>query len=174
MIRRFLPLAAGLLASGLGFWVTLNWIPGFIMSRAMDQMESRGAAANSVTHVPPVTEASRTVVRPSPDILYSICPYDLSQGPLLIQARWPRSGGYASISLYDSRTNNIFTLSDRDTGRAPVIWLDQPGAAPVPDGAIAVRSPTETGLVLYRRIVEDPSMVPAANAERRSFMCDGQ
>ncbi|SDM39011.1 DUF1254 domain-containing protein [Maricaulis salignorans] len=174
MMRRLVPLAAALLAAVLGFWITLNWIPGFIMSRAMEQVESGGAAINSATHAPPVTEASRNVVRPSPDILYSICPFDLSHGPLLIQARWPRNGGYASISLYDSRTNNIFTLSDRDAGRAPAIWLDRPGTAPVPDGATAVSSPTQTGLVLYRQIVEDPSRIPAANAERRSFRCDAQ
>lgn len=174
MMRWSLPVAAALLAGLLGFWLTLNWIPGFIMSRAMDRIENSGAVINSVTHVPPVTEASRNVVRPSPDILYSVCAFDLSEGPLLIQARWPRSGSYASISLYDSRTNNIFTLSDRDADRAPAIWLDRSGAATVPAGAIAVQSPTETGLVLYRSIAEDISMIPAADAERRSFRCDPQ
>lgn len=173
-MRRVLPLAAALLAGLLGFWFTLNWIPGFIMSRAIEQMETSGAVVNTALHAPPVTEASRNVVRPSPDILYSICPYDLSRGPLLIQARWPRGGMYASISVYDSRTNNIFTLSDRDAIRAPAIWLDRSGAGTVPAGAIAVQSPTQTGLVLYRRIIGNPSMTPAANAERRSFMCDAQ
>ncbi|MGK0266180.1 MAG: putative membrane protein [Maricaulis sp.] len=174
MMRWSLPAAAAVIAGLLGFWFTLNWIPGFIMTRAMDRMESGGAAVNAVMHAPPVTETSRNVVRPSPDILYSVCPFDLSLGPLLIQARWPRSGSYASISLYDSRTNNIFTLSDRDTERAPAIWLDLPDRAAVPAGAISVQSPTETGLVLYRRIVEDPSTIPVADAERRSFMCDAQ
>lgn len=174
MMRLALPIAAALLAGLLGFWFTLNWIPGFIMTRAIERMESGGAAVNAATHAAPITEASRNVVRPSPDILYSICPFDLSQGPLLIQAQWPSSGGYASISLYDSRTNNIFTLSDRDTSRAPAIWLDRPGVEAVPAGTIPVQSPTLTGLVLYRRIVEDPSMVPAADAERRSFMCEAQ
>tara|TARA_R110000868_G_scaffold26220_1_gene101250 strand:+ start:19952 stop:20473 length:522 start_codon:yes stop_codon:yes gene_type:complete len=173
-MRRLIPLTAALLAAMLGFWFTLNWIPGFIMTRAMEQMENGGASTNSVMHAPPVTEGSRNVVRPSPDILYSICPFDLSNGPLLIQARWPRSGSYASISLYDSRTNNIFTLSDRDAGRAPAIWLDRPGADAVPDGAISVSSPTQTGLILFRQIVEDPSMIAAADAERRSFRCDAQ
>ncbi|WP_339744281.1 DUF1254 domain-containing protein [uncultured Maricaulis sp.] len=174
MMRRALPIAAALLAGLLGFWLTLNWTPGFIMSRAMEKMESSGAVTNAAMHAPPITEASRNVVRPSPDILYSICPFDLSQGPLLIQARWPRSGSYASISVYDSRTNNIFTLNDRDLGRAPAIWLDRPDAEAAPDGTITAESPTEAGLVLYRRIVEDPSMLPRADAERRSFRCDAQ
>lgn len=174
MMRRALPIIAALLAGLLGFWLTLSWTPGFIMAQAMERMVSGGAVVNTATHAPPITEASRNVVRPSPDILYSICPFDLSQGPLLIQARWPRSGSYASISLYDSLTNNIFTLNDRDFGRAPAIWLDRSDAAAVPDGTIAAESPTETGLVLYRRIVEDPSLLPGAEAERRSFRCDAQ
>lgn len=173
-MRRALPIVAALLAGLAGFWLTLNWTPGFIMARAMERMQSGGAIVNTAMHAPPITKASRNVVRPSPDILYSVCRFDLSDGPLLIQARWPLNGVYASISLYDSRTNNIFTVSDRDIGRMPAIWLDRPGGGAVPDGAVSVHSPTDTGLVLYRRIVDDPSMMPRADAQRRSFRCDAQ
>ncbi|WP_417494771.1 DUF1254 domain-containing protein [Maricaulis sp.] len=173
-MRWLVPLAAGLLAGALGFWVSLDRVPGFIMSRTMERILDGGAPLNGVTHVPPVTETSRGVVRPSPDILYSVCPFDLSDGPLLIQAQWPQSGSYASISLYDAHTNNIFTLSDRDQGRAAAIWLDQAGTTTAPAGAIPVESPSETGLVLYRRIVEDPSGLEVADAGRRSFMCETQ
>jgi len=173
-MRWLLPLAAALLAGMLGFWFTLDRVPDFIMARAMDRILAGGAALNTVTHAPPVTEASRGVVRPSPDILYSICPFDLSAGPLLVQAQWPQDGSYASISLYDARTNNIFTLSDRDQARSAAIWLDQNGTMGEPDGAIPVQSPSNTGLVLYRRIVEDPSRLAEADAGRRSFLCETQ
>ena len=177
-MRWLLPLAAALLAGMLGFWMTLDRVPDFIMARAMDRILAGGAALNAVTHAPPVTETNRGVVRPSPDILYSICPFDLSTGPLLVQAQWPQDGSYASISLYDARTNNIFTLSDRDRaasqGRSAAIWLDRPGSMAEPDGATPVRSPSDTGLVLYRRIVEDPSRLAEADAGRRSFLCEIQ
>ena len=57
-------------------------------------------------------ETSRGVVRPSPDFLYSVCPFDLSKGPLQITARVPHST-YWSVSGFDAATNNFFVRDDQ-------------------------------------------------------------
>lgn len=176
MMRWIAPAAALILAGLLGFTLTLRAVPGFIMTRAMDRIEAGGTPINTVVHVPPVTEDSRRVVRPSPDILYSTCLFDLTDGPLLIQSRWPADGAYASISLYDAQTNNFFTVSDSSQPRRAVLWLQgrDSNAAAAPDGVIPVQSRSTRGVVLYRRILDSSSTVAGADAERQSFLCTSQ
>ena len=48
---------------------------------------------------------------PSPDLLYSSILYDVSQHPLIIRTVIPQHT-YWSISLYNSRTDNYFSLND--------------------------------------------------------------
>src|SRR5262245_52948717 len=59
------------------------------------------------------TAASRLVVRPSPDILYASCPFDLSSGPLRVTASVPHTT-YCSVSAFDAATNNFFVRNDRE------------------------------------------------------------
>ena len=176
MMRWIAPAAALILAGLLGFTLTLRAVPGFIMTRAIDRIEAGGTPINTVDHVPPVTEANRNVVRPSPDILYSLCLFDLSDGPLLVQSRWPSDGAYASISLYDAQTNNFFTVSDSSQPRQAVLWLQAPDddAASAPDGVIPVQARSTRGMVLYRRILDSSSSFGRADVERQSFLCTSQ
>lgn len=176
MMRWIAPVAALVLAALLGFTLVLRWIPGFVMTRAMDQIEMDGTPVNTARHAPPVTEESRSVVRPSPDIMYSICLFDLSGGPLMIQSRWPDRGAYASISLFDAQTNNFLTVSDSSQPGRTVLWLLGPDSetAVAPDGVTAVQSPTMRGVVLYRRILDASASLASADAERQSFLCTPQ
>tara|TARA_R110000868_G_scaffold6550_7_gene37070 strand:+ start:26689 stop:27225 length:537 start_codon:yes stop_codon:yes gene_type:complete len=176
MMRWIAPVAALVLAGLLGFTLVLRWIPGFVMTRAMAQIEGNGAPLNTAMHVPPVTEESHNVVRPSPDIMYSICLFDLTGGPLMVQSRWPGGGAYASISLFDAQTNNFLTVSDSSQPGRTVLWVQGPDseAAAAPDGVTAVRSPTTRGVVLYRRILDASASLASADAERQSFLCTPQ
>ena len=51
---------------------------------------------NKAAFPPPVTAASGTVVMPSPDLLYSVCVFDVSTGPVRISAK----NGQKIIVLY--------------------------------------------------------------------------
>ena len=175
-MRWIAPIIIFALTAALGFYTVLNALPGRIMDRAMERLEARGEI-NSASHALPVTEASRDVVRPSPDLMYSICVFDLSQGPLLITAPWPRDGNYASVSFYDDRTNNFGVVSDRDVdeNRRARIFLQQE-AFPFPPGHDVgqhrtITAPSETGLALFR-MVYDPADVETADARRRQFVCE--
>src|SRR5215207_9462863 len=61
---------------------------------------------NELFHMPPTTAESRSVVRPSPDLLYSACVYDVSRHALRIRATLP--GTYWSISFFANNTDNFF------------------------------------------------------------------
>ena len=174
-MMRWLPaLAAGLITAALTFWLVVQAVPGVIMSRALDRLTDMGAGWNQVWHGPPTDETSRRVVRPSPDILYSVCPYDLSEGPVRLTIPWPDDGGYASVSFYDANTNNFEVISDRDrdpAGRNAILLVPGSTFATLPgyeteDDETFVISPTVTGLALYRRVVMGGTSV--ADADRVS------
>ena len=71
-------LAATLATALLVHFGTLYALPRLVMRRALKTM----GEANSMHFGTRPTAASRVVVRPSPDILYASCPFDLSSGPL--------------------------------------------------------------------------------------------
>jgi hypothetical protein len=176
MMRWIGPLFLFALTAALAFYTVLNTLPGRIMHRAMERLEARGEI-NSASHAPPVTEASRDVVRPSPDLMYSICVFNLDAGPLLITAPWPRDGNYASVSFYDDATNNFAVVSDRDVdeNRRARIFLQQEDF-PFPPGHDVdqhrtVTSPSARGVALFR-MVYNPADLETADARRRQFVCE--
>ena len=168
----FLPYAVGLM---IGFAITLDRLPGIILARAMDRIESVGAEAETVRHAPRVTSDNQTIVRASPDILYSVCVYDLTDGPVRIAVPWPADGSYASVSFYDANTNNFAVASDRDVDTATTsIILASPRESDLPGEADRqVSAPTGTGLILYRRVIDAQTDLDAVEIERQGFTCTG-
>ncbi|WP_323760592.1 DUF1254 domain-containing protein [Maricaulis sp.] len=170
----FLSFVPGLL---IGAAVTLHVLPGIIMGRAMDRIESLGGDGESVRHAPRVTAENQTIVRSSPDILYSVCLFDLADGPMRIDVTWPADGNYASVSFYDANTNNFSAISDRgvNTGSTSLMltqwteWLTIPNLRNGADRQ--VNAPTKTGLVLYRRVIDASTDLDIAEAERQGFTC---
>jgi len=67
--------------------------------------------SNRVFHLPKVTAGKLRIVRPSPDLLYSLSVFDLEGGPLRITA--PVPGIYVSLSMYGSNTDNFYVSNDR-------------------------------------------------------------
>jgi uncharacterized membrane protein len=114
---------------------------------------------NQAAFPPPVTAAARTVVMPSPDLLYSVCVFDVSAGPIRISAN-PNLKSYWSIALYAANSDNFYVINDRKSGDKPVdIWLVSPGGSPdvrtIPDGAQVVVSPSQAGFLLMRVLTGD-------------------
>ncbi|MCF8156704.1 MAG: DUF1254 domain-containing protein [Rhodoferax sp.] len=118
---------------------------------------------NQAAFPPAVTAASRTVVMPSPDLLYSVCVFDVTAGPVRITAN-PQLKSYWSIALYASNSDNFFVINDRKADGRPVdLWLvsatgtsdARPIPASMPDGASVVVSPSKTGFLLMRVLTGD-------------------
>lgn len=170
MMRLLVPLGlflASVLAAGL---FTLNAIPAVIMGKAMERIETTAAASGGVRHAPRLREDNQTIVRASPDILYSVCAFDLAAGDLDLTVPWPTDGNYASVSFYDARTNNFAVISDREAEGALTqlrLSLHSPGDGP----GMTIQAPTPQGLALYRRVIDAETDLDAADAERRAFTC---
>jgi uncharacterized membrane protein len=117
-----------------------------------------------------VTQNSRAVVRPSPDLAYSACPYDLSNGPVRIHAApW---SDYWSLSLYAANSDNYFVLDDREAQNGADVLLIRAGAAaPERETARIVQSPSQRGIALIRRLAPTPDAYAAAAQVSRADAC---
>ncbi|MBY0393946.1 MAG: DUF1254 domain-containing protein, partial [Novosphingobium sp.] len=85
MIRRIAPLAVVAVVALGSYYGTLAAAPYGLMRLAEAKL-TKTAPVNHFTHTPPVRAERQFVVRPSPDLLYSVCPYDLTAGPLEVTA----------------------------------------------------------------------------------------
>ncbi|MBT8473135.1 MAG: DUF1254 domain-containing protein [Marinicaulis sp.] len=147
-----------LLASILtGHFVTLHMTPVAIMKNAIERLEERGVALHEFNLAPRTTPQTQTVVRPSPDLVYSICPFDLS-GNQVLAVRVGPYDDYSSVSFFDIRTNNFATVRI-DVGGDPAsgseIVLRAPGRAaldPLMFSGPQIEAPTRRGLILIRRL----------------------
>ncbi len=159
--------ALGALAASHGVAVATPYV---VMDRAMKGISARAGGYNRMAKAPPATPEARSVVRPSPDLLYSICAYDLSDGP--VEARAGATDGYVSISFYDAATNNYRTVRRNDDASSRdslVISLE--GAATPESGGNTIISPTRRGVVLIRRRISSPALREAALAAQKDDVC---
>lgn len=151
---------------------TIWAIPRVIMSRVMTVVAGN-SEANVMAHMQRPDETSRTVVRPSPDLAYSICSLDLSKGAVHVVV--PLSAPYSSVALYSSATDNYFVRNDRDTDGAPVdivvVGKREPIPSNLPPSTTLIESPTDKGLVLVRRVIENDESFPALDEMRRTASC---
>lgn len=131
---------------------------------------------NQAAFPPPVTAQSRTVVMPSPDLLYSVCVFDVTAGPVRITAH-PNLKSYWSIALYAANSDNFFVINDQKSGDKPVeIWLVSPDGSsaerPIPTGAQAVVAPSKTGFLLMRVLTGNYEAEKAViEPARRTLVC---
>ncbi len=99
---------------------------------------------------------SREVVRPSPDLLYSLCAYDVSDSDILVKVG--SAPGYWSISFYHEATNNFDVRRYGGGSEALRIFTISKG----PMARQVVRSPSDRGLALIRRRVGNQEELDAA------------
>jgi uncharacterized membrane protein len=132
-------------------------------------------AANRAYFPPMTTADSRSIVMPSPDLLYATCVYDLADGPLRIKAN-PALDSYWSIALYSAASDNWFVVNDRQAGGRPVelvvVQAGVAGGANAAEAARVIESPSPKGLVLMRVLAGDYAKDPSKyEAARRTLSC---
>ena len=164
--RWFGPLAIATICALAAHGLALHLAPGLIMARAMDALAQRGVALHSFTAPQRMTPQTQSVVRPSPDLYYSLCRYDLSQPGTQLSLRMAAWPDYQSLSLFDAQTDNFAVL--RGTGKAVAVRLLPPGSA-AQKGAIV--SPTAKGVILIRRLAPDAARFAAAATAGEGDAC---
>lgn len=161
----------GVAAAGIHV-VTVAAVPSFIMARVIDAVG--GEATGRILFSDRPDETARRVVRPSPDLLYSICVYDVSKNPLRITTGAP-ADTYWSVSFFADNTDNFFVFNDtRAQGKSGTILLIGKGQQlPAQDGTVTVVSaPSPRGLVLFRTLISDEARLPEIDRQRREARCE--
>ena len=166
-------LVTAVLVHLLAVWAAPRLIMRVLMHGASAQTMNMH---NQAAFPPPVTAQSRSVVLPSPDLLYCVCVFDVSKGPVRVTAN-PQLSTYWSIALYASNSDNFFVVNDRSAGKHAVdLWLTSgvggPSTNAVPAGSQVVVVPSATGFLLMRVVTGDyeaeKSLIEPA---RRSLSC---
>lgn len=105
-MRLILPLIIFVLSGVIGHLFVLTSLPSFIMGKAHQTFEAEGIPENVFVATPRQTPQTQRIVRPSPDLAYAICRFDTTSGPVFINA--PTWDGYGSLSIFNSKTDNVF------------------------------------------------------------------
>lgn len=162
-----------LISAAVGFAVAfpaaVALAPSLIMAAAMERVTGP-AGTNSWSFAPRTTEASRQIVRPSPDLAYATCRFDLRGGPIEVKAAASPAGDYFSVSFYAANTDNFAAFNDRNSPDGVDVVLALAGQV-TPPGRKVVISPSAQGLVLDRRLAPDEARFARVDQIRRANSC---
>lgn len=130
-------------------------LPTIIMDRAITLLQGEDNGFNVWLPSDPITPQNQPVVRASPDLAYTVCLLDLSDGPVKVTAAtW---SGYGSLSVFDHDTRNVHTSSLRGEGDIRgVIIATSEQVTPVSGDFPVVLLSDDTGVALIRRLAPDP------------------
>lgn len=173
MTRRWIgPLVVGAMMIPLAWQATLLVTPYALMAGAMNKIGG-GGPVNRFAFGARATAANQPIVRPSPDLLYATCLFDVADAPVLVTAE-PVPGTYWSLSIFDARTDVAAVRSDRDTGgKGARLALVRAGQR-APAGFDAVRLQHDKGIALLRVLADpraDPAALAAIESARRKAQC---
>lgn len=169
MKRWVVPLAAFGITAVAAWYAALMLVPNTLMSVAIGRLAERGAF-NTMSHGILSTPENQPIVRPSPDLAYSSCPFDLSKGAVMV-THVPVPGRYSSLSVFDGRTDVVFVRNDVQAGGKPyMIVLAREGQA-VPKGAEVVRVQQDRGIALVRLLLNTPAEIATLEPVRRQSGC---
>lgn len=139
-------------------------LPWLINAYVMHRVATLAGGTNRPLAAPRPDAAARGVVRPSPDLLYTACVFDLARGPVRVTA--PVQDSYVSVSGFAADTRNFFALNDTQVVPGPdgqkrfdVVIARQPPEN-LPPGAILVIAPSTRGLVLFRSLITRDADAP--------------
>lgn len=153
-----------------GHAVVIAAAPRFIMGVAMKRLSDGGLRTNVWLHAPRTDETARRVVRPSPDLAYSACVYDVKKAPIPVTAApWD---DYMSVSVHAANSDNVVAVDDRQAPAGVKLWLvSQRDSSATPAGFRRVVSPTYRGIILERRLAPTPERFAKAAAARANDIC---
>lgn len=152
-----------------GFYLLPQLMPYLLMNRILG-----GIAVQTEGYNQPMISTRlltrRNMVRPHPDMVYGICPYDLTGSSLEITVPVQRDD-YWSIAFYNDKAENYYVLTPEriQTAQVSIRLRQADGSGPdqrrvsIEGGAIVVPSSSSRGLVLVRSLSLDKSLPERVN-----------
>lgn len=168
--RRIVLVAVFALSILAGHVGAIMLAPTLIMQVAFTRLSDDGALVNRFKFAPRVSAQSRWVVRPSPDLAYASCAYDLSKGPVLVEVPPSPDGSYASVSVFAGNTDNVAVFDTLSNPRGVRFVLQRAGKMISP-GVPVVYSPSIKGIILDRRLAPTAKAFAAVDGARRADRC---
>jgi uncharacterized membrane protein len=107
----------------------------------------------------PAKSGDDRVVMTSPDMIYMLGVYDVSQEPVVIRCAVPARDTYWCISLYARNTDNFYVRNDRasqDREFDLVLTNHKVGYRRVGNEEV-VHAPSPRGIVVIRAVIQDPA-----------------
>lgn len=163
---------AGTIALAAVFHIlTVFALPYGIMNRAMAGIANQAGGVNKPVYPERANAAARGIVRPSPDLLYTACVYDVSAQPVKLTSPVPDT--YWSLSTFASNTDNFFVVNDRQvkSDRVEIILAanEEAGSG---KGIPVIVAPSSKGIVLFRSLVPSEDLRADIDAKRREANCE--
>ena len=167
-------LLAVVIVAAIAHVVIILAAPYVIMRSAMGGMIARAGGVNKPMSSPPATAASRVIVKPSPDLAYTTCVYDVSKGPVLIGG--VPSSAYWSIGLYATNSDNFHIITPKASvgGHVNVVLSKSMERADIPAWKRefpVIVPPSDKGIVLWRYLVLDDAGLADARAAQKTAIC---
>lgn len=169
-MRRWIwPMLLALIVAASTYHVLIASLPWVLMRIVVHEVEKQ-AGTNTMTASPLASGDVRNIPRPSPDLAYSVCAFDLSKGAVLIEVP-PLPSPYWSLSVYGANTDVAYVRNNTQTnGQAIRLAITQRGEA-VPAGYDAVPVDGPRGVVLLRVLVSDREAFSPIDQVRRAATC---
>lgn len=144
----------------LGIVLSIPWLAGAYL-RSLEP-------PNAIFHAPKISAAYNPIRRSGTDLIYSVCNYNLSRGPLRVAA--PVVKPYTSFSCFALNSDNFFIKNDQQVKDGFDVVLIGPRAPePAAPESEIVRSPTTTGFLIFRYFVGDGSHEEQIERMRREI-----
>lgn len=162
---------ATLALAGIFHIIAVLGFPYFIMDRLVAGAAD-GEGLNTAIHAERATSDARRVVRPSPDLIYTLCAFDLREGPLVLSAPVPDT--YWSLSMFSDNTDNFFVVNDQQLEKDTIELVLARRESQVQGhfGVPIVVSPSDTGAILFRTLIASEDRFGELDALRRQANCE--
>jgi len=169
-MRRWLwPMLLSLVVAAVTYQWLIAALPSILMRIVVHEVEQE-AGANALAASPLASGEVRNIPRPSPDLAYSVCAFDASEGAVLVEVPSLPSA-YWSVSVYGANTDVAYVRNNAQANGQPIRLAIAQRDQPVPAGYEPVRVDGPRGVLLLRVLVPDRSAFAAIDAARRAATC---
>lgn len=155
---------------GLTTWYATLLATPFVLMQIAERRVSQVSGVNHMFDAPLVTARSRAIVRPSPDLLYSTCVFDVSNGVVVLDIE-PIDAPYWSVSVFDHATNVAFVKNNLQTHNKALHLAIFRASQNLPAGYAPVKVSGDHGIALLRILVDRAKPIDMINLQRRRSTC---
>lgn len=165
---------ATLAIAAVSYFGAMMLAPRVIMTKAMERLAAQAGGINTLMTTGLPDASVRQIVKPSPDLAYAFCVFDLTEGPVLVGGK--PADAYWSLALYGANTDNFYVANDRTLGPAGgrFVLADTAGRARIPPAfrdLVVIEPPSARGIMLQRFLVLEAGALAGVRAAQAEAVC---